>query len=203
LKKRDIIFNFFVGICVLILIIFMVHKLPRKKEIVTNSGIMLGILVNNPVIYQEKTKHLIIFRGLGGLLETEAIKKYSENNNYKLKIYHYTEIDNAIKYIQTIDKNNFQHKEIWGFSKGAESAYETIELTPNSKYAKLITIGTYPTVTSSFGESRPIPSNVRKHKNYVESWQQPKEFTHNKNNISLGNVAHMEALSKTISILQG
>jgi hypothetical protein len=142
---------------------------------------------------------MIAFRGLNEALEVKTLSDWCKRNGYTLKIFSYHEVDKAVKY--TASLNISSHIEVWGYSRGAVSAYELCKLTSKKRYAKLHTIGTYHTVTSSFGKNRKRLVNVEEHKNYVESHQQSKGFKSNSINVSLGNVSHFEATKKALEII--
>lgn len=145
--------------------------------------------------------YLIAFRGLGGAMEEVELRAWAKRNNYILKIYHHSQLDKAMTFVLSLPKK--ANVEILGFSKGAETAYELARDTDEVAYRRMLTVGTYHTVTTSFATNRrpPLP-NVRKHWNFVESHQQPKNFKKNPINISLGVVSHYKALSKTLNILE-
>lgn len=142
---------------------------------------------------------IIAFRGLDNVFDDEAMKQWSKNHNYKLKIFSYYEVDKAVKFANSLVSD---HIEIFGFSRGARSAYEFAQQTPTIRYKRLITVGAYHTVTSSFANTRPPLPNVLEHRNYVERHQQPDGFSKNPINISLGDTYHYDALRKTLNILE-
>jgi pimeloyl-ACP methyl ester carboxylesterase len=93
--------------------------------------------------------------------------------------------------------------DIIGFSRGARSAYELAAAYPNISIRRMITIGSFHTVTSSFGNgTRPPLKNVGEHRNYIESHQQPPDFNKNPINISLGPTIHYESVKKVLDILE-
>ena len=139
---------------------------------------------------------MIAFKGLNEAFESKVMTEWCRKNNYTLRIFGYKEVNQAIKYVNKTPRES--HIEVWGYSRGAVAGYDLIRLTPTIRYSRLHTIGTYHTVTSSFGKSRPVPQNVSKHTNYVETHQQPKGFFKNPNNVSLGPVNHFEATKKAL-----
>jgi hypothetical protein len=149
--------------------------------------------------HSQSVRYMIAFKGLNGAFETNTMTEWCRMNNYILKIFDYKEVDQAIKFVKTIPVDS--HIEVWGYSRGAVAGYDLIRLTPTIKYDRLHTVGTYHTVTSSFGNSRPVPQNVGRHTNYVETHQQPKDFFNNPNNVSLGPVNHFEATKKALEVI--
>lgn len=145
-------------------------------------------------------KYMIAFKGLNDAFETKVMTEWCRKNNYTLRIFGYKEVNTAIKYVNKTPRES--HIEVWGYSRGAVAGYDLIKLTPTIKYARLHTIGTYHTVTASFGKSRHVPKNVNRHTNYVETHQQPKGFYKNPNNVSLGPVNHFEATKKALEIIR-
>lgn len=142
--------------------------------------------------------YVIAFRGLYNVFDDNSMKVWCDKFDYKLKIFSATQVEEAVKYASKLQSD---HIEIFGFSRGAKSAYELAQATPNIKYKRMITIGSYHTVTSSFLTSRKPLSNVLEHRNYIEKHQQPDDFNKNPINISLGNTYHYDALKKTLDIL--
>ena len=150
---------------------------------------------------QSPTKrYMIAFKGLNEAFETKVMTEWCRKNNYTLRIFGYKEVNQAIKYVNKTPRES--HIEVWGYSRGAVAGYDLIRLTPTIRYSRLHTIGTYHTVTSSFGKSRPVPQNVSKHTNYVETHQQPKGFFKNPNNVSLGPINHFEATKKALELIR-
>ena len=144
-------------------------------------------------------RYMIAFKGLNEAFETKVMTEWCRKNNYTLRIFGYKEVNQAIKYVNKTPRES--HVEVWGYSRGAVAGYDLIRLTPTIKYDRLHTVGTYHTVTSSFGNSRPVPQNVGRHTNYVETHQQPKDFFNNPNNVSLGPVNHFEATKKALEVI--
>jgi len=143
-------------------------------------------------------KHMIAFRGLNNIFEDSTMKKWCQKHDYKLRIFNYFEVADAIDYVTDLDSD---HIEILGYSRGAVSAYDLAKKTPDIHYTRMLTVGSYHTVTSSFGNARPKLKNVGVHLNYIEKHQQPKGFFNNPINISLGECSHFKAVEKTLSMI--
>jgi pimeloyl-ACP methyl ester carboxylesterase len=144
-------------------------------------------------------KLLICFRGLNNIFEDDTAKKWAQEHGYELKVFNYFEVDEAESWIR---KTNYDHIWLLGYSRGAVSAYDLAKRTPTMTYKRMLTVGSYHTVTSSFGKSRPALPNVVVHRNYIETHQQPKDFAKNINNISLGKVSHFEAVKATFDLIK-
>ena len=144
-------------------------------------------------------KVLIVFRGLNNLLDDDSVVKWAQAHDYALKIFNYFEVDSAKQYVLGLKDSQI---EVLGFSRGAVSAYDLCRATPNVQYKRLYTVGTYITVTQSFGNSRPELDNVEMHRNYVEDFQQPDDFQDYACNISLGHCEHMASVKKALAIIE-
>lgn len=146
------------------------------------------------------TKNLIAIRGLRGVMDDDAVIAFSKKHDYDLKIFNHTQYTDIVEYL-TILKD--PHTELLGFSKGAEVAYKVASMRPKFEFRRLITIGTYHTVTSSFGtKTRPVLKNVRVHYNFIEVFQQPANFDQNPINISLGEVSHYNSVKVALTLLE-
>ena len=143
-------------------------------------------------------KHMIAFRGLNNIFEDATMKKWCDKNGYKLKVFNYYDLNDAADYVTELDSD---HIEILGYSRGAVSAYSLAKITPKVQYKRMLTVGSYHTVTSSFGRARPKLKNVHVHLNYIEKHQQPEGFFNNPINVSLGECSHFKAVEKTLSMI--
>lgn len=155
------------------------------------------------IVYPEfpiTKKYMIAFRGLGSALDEESLSDWCDRNNYVLKVYDYTQDEAALRYAMSIKS---VHLEILGFSKGAETAYDLADdLGAAKKIKRMITVGSYHTVTTSFATKRrpPLP-NVKEHWNFIETFQQPENFNVNPINVSLGNVAHLQSVKAALNLI--
>jgi pimeloyl-ACP methyl ester carboxylesterase len=141
---------------------------------------------------------VIAFRGLQNLLDHQSLLKWTTDNHYSLSVFPYEAVDQA-EDLAAANKDSII--DIIGFSRGARAAYELTEQSPQLQYNRLITIGTHPSVSKTFGNVRsPLP-NVRIHLNFVEQFQQYPGFFDNPINVDLGNVVHLQAVKKTLELL--
>lgn len=145
-------------------------------------------------------KHMIAFRGLNSVIDEQTLTDWCEENRYVLRVFNHEQTDAALTYALTLKT---VHLELLGFSKGAESAYELAEdLVDVKKIRRLITVGTYHTVTTSFAtKRRPKLKNVKVHYNFVETAQQPENFKANPINVSVGKVDHLTALKESFKLI--
>lgn len=143
-------------------------------------------------------KNAIVVRGLYGLLDEKAVKDWSEKHGFDLKIFNWEQLGHTQRYIRACK----EPIDLIGFSKGAEIVYAAARNCSDILFDRLITIGTYHTVTSSFGtQRRPTLRNIKQHLNFVEKFQQPAGFENNPINIDLGKVEHMKSVSVALKLL--
>lgn len=147
---------------------------------------------------QKNEKLIIAFRGLNGIMDDASLIYWAKANGYDVKIFQHYEMNKASSYLSKV---KYKSIEILGFSKGAETAYAFCKSHKDRNFERLLTIGTYHTVTSSFGYSRLPLKNVTAHLNFIEKHQQPKGFEDNAINISLGPTIHFDAVKKTLKML--
>lgn len=143
--------------------------------------------------------NLIVFRGLNNVLDKASVFAFAKKHNATLMVFSYFQVAEAGDYMKHL-KGPI---DIIGFSRGARSAYELADAHPNIPIRRLITIGSFHTVTSSFGNGkRPPLRNVGEHRNYIESHQQPQDFDKNPINISLGPIIHYDSVKAVLDILE-
>jgi hypothetical protein len=131
-------------------------------------------------------------------MDDDTVSQWAANRGYRLWIFDHWEDSDIVEYIERI---KYDYLMILGFSKGAETAYEVCRIADTSPVDLLLTVGTYHTVTSSFGNRRPSLHNVKKHYNMIEDFQQPDDFEDNPINIDLGNVTHWGSVKAALEKL--
>lgn len=202
---KTLIIGIFTVLITIMSIFIILNKPINSKEFPKQEILPIPFTNEKPVKVTPASrsislKNLIVFRGLNGALEETTVRKWSKEKNYIIKIFHHSELDKAISYVLSLSDR--RHVEVLGFSKGAETAYALARDVDEVVFRRLITVGTYHTVTTSFSTGRrpPLP-NVRKHWNFVEKHQQPKGFKTNTINVSLGVVSHFKSLSKALELM--
>ena len=144
------------------------------------------------------SKNAIFIRGLNGVMDDAAAIEWAKKREFDLKIFNWQPMAPIVTYINKLR----DPIDLIGFSKGAEIAYAVAQQMPHIWFDRMITVGAYHTVTSSFGtKRRPRLINVAKHWNFVEKFQQPEGFFNNPINIDLGDVSHFNSLKKALGIL--
>lgn len=138
---------------------------------------------------------MIAFKGINGVFEEDAMKKWCDSNEYQLLTFQFFDVEDVAEFVR---RQPIRHVEILGYSRGAPAAYELARKTPLQFYPRLITVGAHKTITASFGTTRKALRNVKQHLNFSETHQQPPDFDANPINISLGVCSHFEAVSEVL-----